>query len=241
VKNLKLIFTLIFFMIILLSSCGSPPSGEETSPSDQSGELSSESSAEEEVSAAEEIPTTEVVLEEDFSDPDSGWEHYNEFDGVLDYEQDGYRMMINTPENLFWVNAGLKKMAVVIEVEASLLEGPEPNWFGVVCRLDLETYDYYFFAISSEGYYGIAKMKDFELQWLQKEVETPSEIIRTGSSVNEIKASCQGDQLSLAVNGEDLLIVQDEDLIIGDIGLAVAALEEPGVDVLFDNLLVLQP
>jgi hypothetical protein len=33
-----------------------------------------------------------ILYEDDFSDPGSGWEHYREFDGILDYEDGGYRI-----------------------------------------------------------------------------------------------------------------------------------------------------
>ena len=243
-RRLFIIVILVSNLLLVCSACGPEPSPrQKTQPNDSDSmlpttEIEEDSTAEE---SSEPTQALDVVMEDDFSDPDSGWEHYNHSDGVLDYEQGGYRMLVNSPENIYWVNAGLEKTDVILEVDSSFLDGPEHNWFGVICRLDIETNEYYLFAISSEGYYGIAKIVDSEIQWIQKEIETPGTMIQTGQMLNTIRASCIGNQLTLVVNSEETLTVIDEDLEFGDIGLAVATLGEPGVDILFDNLTVLQP
>ena len=92
----------------------------------------------------------------------SGWERYRAGDGMLDYDQGGYRMLVGATSNLFWVNTGIDLADVVVEVDARKLGGPEADRFGLMCRLDSETGDYYFFLISSDGRYGIGKLVNWE-------------------------------------------------------------------------------
>lgn len=186
------------------------------------------------------VPTRVVIYQDDFSDPNSGWEHYREGDGILDYEQEAYRMLVNTTHNLFWVNAGVDLVDVVIEVDAEKKPGPEDDQFGVICRLD-ENYNYYVFLISSMGEYGIAKMEQGQLTILGSGEMAFSEAIRQGEESNHVSATCAGETLILAVNGQELLSVEDASIAGGDVGLAVGTFDQPGVDVFFDNFILYEP
>jgi Raf kinase inhibitor-like YbhB/YbcL family protein len=196
------------------------------------------------VHPTEVLPTEEpweLVLEDDFEDPNSGWERYREFDGVLDYEEGGYRMAVEVPENLFWVNANQEYADVRVEVDAKVIGGPEANRYGVLCRLGGEDFDHYFFLISSEGTYSIGKQMGWELEILSESTE-PSDVIHRGiEEYNHIRADCKGDMLSLNVNGELLLEAQDSDLQKGDVGMLTGTLGEAGVDVYFDSIEVYIP
>ena len=47
--------------------------------------------------------------------------------------------------------------------------------------------------------------------------------------------------ITLFVNGEQLLQVQDDDLRQGDVGLVAGTVGEPGTDILFDNFSLSEP
>jgi hypothetical protein len=68
-----------------------------------------------------------------------------------------------------------------------------------------------------------------------------SEQINQGVAVNQIQASCVGNELALSVNGYPLLTVIDSDFVAGDIGLALSALQQGTVEVEFDDLRVTAP
>lgn len=187
-------------------------------------------------------PEAEPFYEEDFSDPNSGWERYNEFDGILDYEDDGYRMWVQ-PANTFFVWIEDQPADVRIEVDAKKQAGPDDNHFGLICRLDRGgTWDYYMFLITSEGKYGIAKSSRAEgTIWLGTAKLTPSDAVKLGNEVNHIRADCVGDMLTLYVNGQKLLETQDSSLPGGDMGLVAGSDEEGGVDILFDDFKLYEP
>jgi len=74
-----------------------------------------------------------------------------------------------------------------------------------------------------------------------KSAMTFSEVINTGDSLNQIHAVCQGERLALVVNGIKLEEVQDATIRFGDVGLIAGNFSEPGINVLFDNFIVVNP
>jgi hypothetical protein len=159
---------------------------------------------------------------------------------MTDYEGDRYRIVVNASNADYWSNPGFYFEDVQIDVDALKNAGPDDNDFGVLCRYQ-DTENFYFLIISSDGYYGIGIVSDGHQKLLEPPQMYHSEIIIPGNSVNHIRAVCQGSRLALAVNGEFIAETHDSTFSYGDIGLIVGSFDEPGVDVLFDNLSVKNP
>jgi len=186
-------------------------------------------------------PAMVLIYQDDFSDPNSGWEQYREpVDGILDYEDSAYRMLVQPPQNTFWVNANQVYDNVILEVDAARREGPEENVYGLMCRLD-SSYNAYMFVISSTGNYGIAIWEDHNFELLGSGVMESSIAIKTGTESNRIRATCVDSLLSLSVNGEEILAISDDRIQSGDVGLVTGTRGAPGVDILFDNFTIYQP
>lgn len=181
-----------------------------------------------------------ILFQDDFSDKNSGWHTMQENDQVVDYAQDGFRFFINETQTDYWSAPGLSFGDVRIEVTAVKLGGPDDNDFGVLCRYQGDD-SFYGFLISSDGYYGISKMAGGDHSLLGSEDMQPSDAIHQGAASNSIVAECVGSKLSLTVNGEKLLEVEDADYAKGDIGLITGTFDTGGVDILFDNLVVTRP
>ncbi|MBN1955393.1 MAG: hypothetical protein JW900_10130 [Anaerolineae bacterium] len=185
-------------------------------------------------------PAVPVVLfQDDFSDSESGWEHYRQADGTLDYEGGGYLMQVQAPGALFWVNAGLDLADAVVEVDVTQRGGVDSR-FGVMCRLDGTTSSYYAFLIDGDGRYGIARVVGNRVEFVGSEGMLRYQGAEWAGT-NRIRATCEGENLSLSVNGLLLLTVRDSALRRGDVGLVAGNGEEAGVDVLFDDFVVLEP
>ncbi len=181
-----------------------------------------------------------LLFEDDFSDSTSGWDRYADDDTFTDYSEGGYRIFVNTSESYSWANPYLQLTDVLIEVDARKLGGPNDNDFGVICRYkDIE--NFYFFVISSDGYYSINKYLNGNLEIVGREQYGESTAIRQGADFNEIQASCIGNNLELVVNGLSLFKAQDLDFPTGDVGLIAGTFEEPGTDILFENFRVYRP
>jgi hypothetical protein len=142
-----------------------------------------------------------------------------------------------------WANPKLDLGDVVLEVDGVNNGGTEDNSFGVICRQDSRSTQpaYYFFIISSDGYYGIGKAKDGQSRLLSSRDMQFSEAIRQGDAANRLRAECQDSQLTLWANEVQLAQVNDADFTHGDVGLIAQSFEAGAVDVLFDNFRVTQP
>lgn len=182
----------------------------------------------------------DILFKDDFSDPSSGWKRITEDSGQTDYANGVYRVRVNRPNMDVWSNPGLNFTDVQVEVQGTKVGGPDDNDFGIICR-SVDTNNFYFFIISSDGYYAIGKVKDGVQQLLSSDAMQPSEAIEQGATPNHIRADCIGSYLALHVNDEKLAEVQDQDFQFGDVGLIAGAFDQPGVEILFDDFLVLKP
>ena len=68
-----------------------------------------------------------------------------------------------------------------------------------------------------------------------------SDKIKTGIAINHLRADCNGNTLTLYANGFQFAQVQDPNLKHGDVGLLAGTFSHPGVDVIFDNFVVMKP
>jgi hypothetical protein len=59
--------------------------------------------------------------------------------------------------------------------------------------------------------------------------------------MNHLRVDCIGDQLTFYINFSEVAEATDGDFPTGDVGVVAGSFAEPGVDVLFDNFVVLQP
>jgi len=185
-------------------------------------------------------PVTRLVFQDDFRDPQSGWPAQESWQGQVGYLEGRYEMKIIAPgANLSAaLPAGYQfPDDVEIQVNARLLAGPQDNRFGVICRYQ-DPLNYYWFVISSDGYYGIGKTKAGETHLIQDAQMPPSEKISRGDQTNHFRVECVGDRLTLYIN-ENLLGEQhDSDFSTGGIGFLVGASSQPDVQVAFEQLLV---
>lgn len=181
-----------------------------------------------------------VLFQDDFSDPTSGWDRVSVEDGITDYYEGVYRIFVNTINTDVWSNPKLDFSDTRIEVEMTKVGGSDNNDYGVLCRYQ-DVDNFYFFMISSDGYYGIGKVSDGVQALIGMEAMLPSEVIRQGDATNRLRADCIGSKLSLYVNGEFLVQHEDSDLQSGDVGLIAGTIDAPGTDIHFDNFKVLKP
>ena len=181
-----------------------------------------------------------VLFQDDFSDTSSGWDRVNVSEGITDYEDGIYRILVNTDNTDVWANPGLNFTDTVIEVEATKVGGPDDNDFGIICRYE-DTSNFYALIISSDGYYGVYKVLDGEQLLIGEESMMPADAIKQGNVTNIIRADCIGSTLTLFANGTQLVSVQDSSFNSGDAGLLAGTFDTPGTDIHFDNFVVREP
>jgi len=181
-----------------------------------------------------------LLFQDNFTDPSSGWDRVRTEEGMTDYDVDKYRIVVNATNADYWSNPGLDFGDAVITVETLKLSGPDDNNYGVLCRYQGRD-NFYFFVISSDGYYGIGKVENGKQQLLEPEQMYPSDAILQGNQYNNLRVVCDGPRLVLTVNGEQVAETEDHAFQRGDVGLMVGSFGQPGVDVLFDHFTVTVP
>jgi hypothetical protein len=181
-----------------------------------------------------------VLYRDIFSNPKSGWGELNDSAGTAGYINSAYHIAVNQPNVNLWSHPGIDFATVRVEVSLMAAAGPQENRMGLICRLK-DDKNFYFFAISADGYYGIGKMKDGQTSLLTGEQMQKSDAILTGAQINRVRADCVGNLLILYVN--DVLVgsAVDDDFKTGDVGILAGTFDQPGVDVYFDNILVYKP
>lgn len=187
------------------------------------------------------VSSGDVLFQDDFSDPASGWERIaDERMGVLDYTDGSYGIFVAAPYQMLWASPQLEFEDVRIEVDVANLSDPRDDDFGVVCRAKGKD-NFYFAVISSDGYYGTGKVKNGVQRLLDIPAMLPSEDINQGTAVNHLRVDCIAEQISLWVNNILLHTVEDADFRSGDVGLLAGTFANPGTRVLFDNITVVKP
>lgn len=213
------LLTLISFLIIFSSACST--TNLTAVPQEQS------------------LPSGSVLFQDDFTGRASGWDRLLNAEGTMDYDAGGYRMLVNSGNTNFWTTPHKNFADVRMEVDAGKLGGPDENRIGMICRFTGT--DYYFFMITSDGYYGIGIFADEVAVLLGQSEMKVSSNIKTGPAVNHLRADCVGDMLTMYVNGFQVASVQDGTLKSGDVGLLAGTFSQTGVDLIFDNFVVLKP
>ena len=180
----------------------------------------------------------DVLFEDTFESNTSGWDRLANDGGIMDYDSGGFRILIRQPNMNFWSVPEKNFGDVRVEADVTRLNGPAENRSGLICRY--QRGDYYFFIISNDGYYGIGKFIGGQTLLLGQGSMAPTAFIEK-DALNHLRADCIGDRLTLYVNFNEVISVQDADFKNGDAGVLAGSFTEPGVDVLFQNFVVIQP
>lgn len=187
------------------------------------------------------VPTAspgDVLYQEQFENRATGWARIANDNGIMDYDGGGYRILVRQPQLNVWSTSEKNFGDVRVEADVIKLHGPDENRMGLICRY--QGGDYYFFMISNDGYYVIGKFIGGLTVLLGQSEMQASDAVQTGT-MNHLRADCTGEKLTFYVNFTEVASVTDTDFRNGDVGLVAGAFSEPGVDVLFDNFVVIQP
>lgn len=180
-----------------------------------------------------------LLLNERFGNPESGWgaDSREEFD--RGYQDGKYVIEVYAPDWLAWAHPGRQFRDVDVTVEDRQASGGSDGHYGLLCRYNRG--DFYYFAITPDGYYAILLIRGGEQTVLSGDGFLPTSAVRPVGEVNIIRAVCDGVNLSMYVNGQHLATVRDDVLRRGDVGVAVGSGPSGGIRVLFDNLQVAPP
>ena len=182
-----------------------------------------------------------ILIQDNFSDPESGWDVEEYEGGSMGYGEGAYVIYAADSDYYYLAQVYVTLADVVIEVDTTQVLGPanDNNYYGTGCRLQSDG-EGYVFIISGQGYYAIYREDgeaggEFLVDW------TESDVIRQGNATNHLRAICDGSRLAIAINGEFLAEVEDDAYTAGDVLLVASTLEDEPTEVHFDDLLVYAP
>jgi serine/threonine-protein kinase len=187
-----------------------------------------------------EVEGGDVVLEDDFSDPNSGWEIEEFTDGRVGYTDGVYSILGEGEDRAVWGNIEQEFSDVIVDVDTTQISAPanDNNGYGVTCRQQSNG-DGYLLRISGDGFYAIHRILNGEFTPLVEWAS--SDVIRQGNASNHIRAICNGSQLTLIVNGQELAQTTDSTFQSGEIGLTATSFEAEPTEIHFDNAQVARP
>ncbi len=183
----------------------------------------------------------DILWQDDFSDPASGWEVGDYDTGSVGYKNGAYFVSSHGEADTMWGVANQSFANIAIKVDATQVSAPanNNNDYGVICRWQGDSNGGYYLLVSGDGNYAILRAigGNFEplVDW------TASDIIRQGNATNHIRAVCDGDYLALFVNGELLTETHDATFGQGDIAFTATSYENEPTEIHFDNLTVRTP
>jgi hypothetical protein len=188
------------------------------------------------------VTTTEaspVTINDDFSNPNSGWGRSSDDWGEYAYEEGEYSISL---ERTDWFGYHLNSVSgmledFTVEVDAKKLSQGTDDAAGIIFRDQRgqgKDSFYVFWVDSKHGTYAIQKyiedvwapnLKDF----------TSSNYIQRGANTNRLKVVCKGSQIEVYANDNKLTTVIDSSLTSGFIGLAAETFTSSNAHYHFDN------
>jgi hypothetical protein len=153
-----------------------------------------------------------------------------------------YDLLVKTGYGLYMATAGESFGQGVYEVQATQLDGPLNNGYGMVLRVDNDANDFYAFEVSGDGYVWIgfcrAYCKDEAValvggDWFRSDAVTPGLY-----ATNRLRVVAEGALMTFYVNDVRVGRTSNDRLTAGDIGVMVETLGEGGVRVAFDDFKV---
>jgi hypothetical protein len=167
------------------------------------------------------------------------WQAESDAAAQVDVSEGMLRIQVAAANQLAWASAGRDLEDLHLTVEATQLAGPDDNEYGVLVRME-DAENFYRFSISGDGFFLVTKFVDGGQELIDSNWQ-PTEAINQGQATNTIEVICQGSELTLVVNGQELARLQDEQFDGGDIGLYAGTFSQTGVEIAFDNLQVTEP
>jgi hypothetical protein len=187
----------------------------------------------------EPTPLPTALFSDDFSS-NTGWASEDHEGYSYGLAKGGYFISVDIPKATIWSAKSIEASDISLETQATQLEGPDNAYYGVMCHRQRDGFNYYILVISSNGSYGIGKVTNGSLQFIQEGVDE-SGIIQRGGASNLITGDCIADKLTLSVNDQVLLEVVDDQYASGTIGLVAGLREGEGLYVLFDYFIAREP
>jgi hypothetical protein len=183
------------------------------------------------------LPDYSVIYEHNFSNGNS-WYTSEEDNYGFRATENAYQIYVNIQNAAIWSIYGGKRSNLRITTLAEQVSVHSDGYYGVTCRHQ-DGENYYGLVISNNREYGIIKMYQGELTFIQEGLADEGIINEQGD--NEITADCINDTLVLYANGIKLAEIMDDSFNSGSMGLLAGTRKFGEIVVDFKQIQVLAP
>lgn len=193
------------------------------------------------------VSTESVLLfQDDFQHASSGWYEGSDEWGSSEYNKGQYQLTVveNDYNILGRSNDVIGPLGdFALEVDASLVSGPENVWYGVGFRqVDKEnSYDFLINSGEPGGKASYALLKQVNGDWIALKEWTESSHINKGNGTNHIKIICKGTTIEAYINDQKLSKVTDAAYSKGIITFEAAKKAGGEALITYDNLIIYVP
>lgn len=181
------------------------------------------------------IRAFEPTVIDDFSTDEGGWtEDADDAGNRIGIVDDAYALRIETPADLSLLAgvSGLTAENFLFEIDAVPVELYGYSETGLVFRSGPN--ESYLFLISSDSEYALIKADSGELEFVVEATVSPAIEVDDEGAIR-LGVLADGDQISLLVNGEVLITVEDPNPIAGELGVFITASDAGPLEVVYDN------
>jgi hypothetical protein len=184
-----------------------------------------------------------ILLTDNFSSP--GWVTGADSYASIQYANDALKFTISTEDYFIWsVPNDVDYQNIHMDVTVRNNATHPTTAFGVICNQHgTDGLSYYYFAMTPGGQYAIAKAESGQMDvFLTNNGEWGfSSLIAQNASSYRIGADCGNGNLTLSVDGKQIVSVSDSAFASGGIALFARSGEEAAsADVSFDDFVMIQ-
>ena len=150
-----------------------------------------------------------------------------------------YDMAVESSNGIFWSTAGQALADGSYTVEATQIDGPIDNGYGMIFMADMEADNFYVFEVSGDGFVWIGLCEaacQGDITNLVNSDWFESSAVRQGlNDTNTLRVDVNQGNMTFFVNGQEVGRGFDDTLTNGDVGILVETIGAGGVRVQFDN------
>jgi len=179
----------------------------------------------------------ELLVTDDFEDPNSGWQHLQATGVEAGYRDGHYRVAIAATPNLFTiaVREGPAFDDVIVEVEATQEAGSPAHPFGLVARGQDQS-NFHAFVIGADGSFAAVRSANGQTA-LDSALDAtlPAGTLGAAGQANRLRLVADGPKLGFYVNDRLVIEIPQASWSSGHAGIFVSTTGAAPVAVTFDN------
>lgn len=182
------------------------------------------------------------LLQDNFEGFNKTWGTGTDADSSVEYADGGLRFKVSRALYYVWSGPNDEKYSNVrVEVTAKNNSADANAAFGIICNQGVPDTNLYYFAITANGQYAIAKgeVAKEDVFLTNSDKWGDSDLVAKNAASYRIGADCGNGALTLYVDGQEVASVQDSSYTSGAVALFAWSDElESSTDVTFDDFVV---